>query len=142
MLASILFTLAACQDVASPLENYGWILTQYGEPGNIKTVLADVEVSAYFDSKAKIVSGSGGCNTYSGSYAVDHLTLTITGPLSMTKMSCGGDKDLQENEFINTLQKVDSYEVERGELIIYCGNHYLRFKRAGAGFKTVNYWQE
>ena len=142
MLATILFTLAACQDVASPLENYGWILTQYGRPGDIKQALADTEINVYFDSKTKTVSGSSGCNTYGGSYAVDHLTLTITGPISMTEMSCGGEKDLQENEYINILKNAANFEVERGQLIIHSGMDELRFKRAGAGFKTVNYWQE
>ena len=142
MLATVLFTLAACQDVASPLEDYGWILTQYGSPGDIKQALADTEINAYFDSKTKTVSGSSGCNTYSGSYTVDHLTLTVTGPISMTKMSCGGEKDQQENDYINILKNAANFEVERGQLIIHSGMDELRFNRAGSGLKTVNYWQE
>ena len=108
----------------------------------MKDTLPGTEVTAYFDSKEKIVSGNAGCNTYRGSYETDHLTLTITGPLVMTKISCGAEKDRQEKEFINALQNAESFEVEQGELIIKSGQSQLYFKRAGSGFKTVNYWEE
>ncbi len=142
ILGAVFFTLAACQKIASPLEDSEWVLYRYGEPGNIKTPLPDTTVTAFFDGKEKIVSGSGGCNTYSGAYEVDHLTLKITGPLAVTEMSCGGEKDMQESAFLNALLKADSFEVERGDLIIHSGNNALYFKRTGTPQKTVNYWQE
>ena len=142
ILAVILPAVAACQKIASPLEDFNWILTRYGDPGSMKTPLPDTQVTAFFDSKEKKVSGSGGCNTYGGAYTVDHLSLTITGPLVMTEMSCGGEKDIQENQFLNALQKADSFELEQGQLIIHSGNYRLYFKQTDIPVKTISQWGE
>src|SRR4030042_5679742 len=80
MLTASFLTLAACQKLASPLEDYTWVLIQYGAPGKINTALPDTAVTAFFDSKEKQVSGNGGCNAYGGSHETDRLPLPTTGP--------------------------------------------------------------
>ena len=84
ILAAITISFTACQDIASPLEDFNWKLVNYGGPGGMKAALPDTEVTAFFDSKSKTVTGSGGCNDYSAPYEVDHLTLKISGPITQT----------------------------------------------------------
>jgi heat shock protein HslJ len=124
-----LLTLNACQTLASPLEDYTWVLTLRGEPGNMKSPLPDTEVTAFFDSKEKKVRGNGGCNAYGGSYEVDGLNLSITGSLMMTEMWCGDEKGEQESQFLKALQAAESFELDHGNLIIYCGKQTLHFSR-------------
>jgi heat shock protein HslJ len=123
-----LLTLNACQ-LASPLEDYTWVLTARGEPGNMKTPLPDTEVTAFFDSNTKQVKGSGGCNQYGGTYKVDGLTLTINGDIVMTALWCSDAKNEQERQYIETLKAAESFELDHGNLIIYCGKQTLHFSR-------------
>src|SRR4030067_887492 len=76
-----LITLNACK-IESPIENYTWVLTSYGQPGSMKTPLADTELTAFFESETKQIKGNGGCNGYGGDYTVDGLSLSITGLIS------------------------------------------------------------
>lgn len=61
------------------------------------------EPSVAFD--ATNVSGSGGCNTYSGEYTYDAATATLTpGPLASTRKACTGPEGTFENVFFNAFQ--------------------------------------
>ena len=128
MLLISYLTLTACQ-VASPLEDYTWVMMSYSEVGKTVNALPGTEVTAFFDSTDKTVRGSGGCNSYSGSYKVDHLTLSISGPMAMTEMWCGDERNAQETEYLKILQKANSFEMDHGNLIIYSGQKTITFKR-------------
>ena len=110
------------------LEDKVWVLESYGEPGNLKAVLEDTEITATFDSAEGQVTGSAGCNSYSGGYEVEGDNLSIPGPIISTEMSCGEQIDKQEYEYLATLQAAESYKIEDGELTITCGNQALIFK--------------
>lgn len=61
------------------------------------------EPSVAFDDTN--VSGSGGCNTYSGGYTYDAATATLTpGPLASTRKACTGPEGTFENVFFQAFQ--------------------------------------
>ena len=120
-------TLTACQ-VASPLEDYTWVMMSYSEGGKTVNALPGTEVTAFFDSKDKTVRGSGGCNTYGGKYNLDHLTLSFP-ELTMTLMACGDEINAQETVYLKLLQGADRFEMDHGNLIIYSGQKTIKFRR-------------
>ena len=121
--------LAGCQASVSPLEDTKWILVSYGEPGNLKNVIPDAKPTARFDSETKEVRGSGGCNTYFGSYEVDGNDLTMTGPFAVTEMWCGDEKGAQESEYLDILLAAESFEVDDDALVIRSGDAVLNYER-------------
>jgi heat shock protein HslJ len=137
----IFLTVTACQ-LASPLEDYTWILTSYSYNFKAITALPDTEVMAFFSSKDKTVSGSAGCNSYGGKYELDRLTLSFPGPLASTLMACSDAINAQESEYLKILQKADSFEMDHGNLIIHSGNDRLNFKRGSSTEPTISKWGE
>jgi heat shock protein HslJ len=72
--------------MASGLEDRRWSLTAYAAPdGTLVAVPDGVMATATFEGG--IVGGSGGCNRYSGEYALTGDAITI-GPLASTMMAC------------------------------------------------------
>ncbi|MQY58033.1 MAG: DUF4382 domain-containing protein [Clostridia bacterium] len=117
----------AKQEVA--LEDTAWILQSYGEPGNLKDVLIDTEITAEFVSSEGTVRGSAGCNSYSGSYEVEDSNLSIPGPIAVTEMYCMEPEGVmdQEQEYLAALQLAESYEIDDDELQMNCGSQVLVF---------------
>jgi heat shock protein HslJ len=54
------------------------------------------------------VSGSGGCNQYSGQYRTDGSAISV-GEVSATLMGCDGERGLQEGAFLSALQGATSW---------------------------------
>ncbi len=99
------------------LEGTVWVLTD---------TLPDTEVTAVF--KDGQVSGSAGCNRYSGTYTVDPAKGTIQfGPLAATMMMCQPEIMDQENEFLNAMQSATGYRVSGGMLTLTYPGGELRF---------------
>ena len=142
LLTPVLVMPVSCADVASPLEDFNWVLTRYGDLNNTKTPLEGTEITARFDSKTKTVSGSGGCNTYSAPYTTDRLNVKLTGPIGTTKIFCGGDKDIQEQEFYKELANATGFIMDHGQLIIESGSARLYFKQTDKPLKTITKWGE
>ncbi|MFC1984562.1 DUF4382 domain-containing protein [Chloroflexota bacterium] len=109
------------------LEDTDWVLQSYGEPGNLKDILTDTEITAEFVSSKGTVEGSAGCNSYSGSYEVEDSQLLIPGPVAATEMYCMEPEGVmeQEQQYLETLQAAESYSVEDRELQINCGDQIL-----------------
>ena len=114
------------QEVA--LEDTLWVLQSYGEPDNLKAVLADTDITATFDSAEEKVTGSAGCNNYFGSYEVEGSQLSIPGPIGATMMACPEPIMNQEQEYLSILQVAESYEIDCDELRINCGSQVLIFQ--------------
>lgn len=124
----ISFSVLGCGSTVK-LEGTAWVLESYGERGNLKAVLADTEITATFKSDEQQVTGSGGCNSYGGTYELAGNNLSIPEPLISTMMSCGEEKDRQEQQFYDALQSAESYGIENGKLTINCGSNILVFKQ-------------
>ena len=109
--------LAAC--AAQPVKdvaNTEWML----ESINGVPVMEGIEITASFTENQ--ISGSSGCNSYSGGYEVDGTTLSITSPMPSTMMAC--DEDIMDLElaFLMALQSSQSFDIQNGALIITSAN--------------------
>ena len=124
-----LVVLNACQAVKSPLEDYTWVLTSYGQLGDMKTPLEGTEITVIFNSQEKTFSGNAGCNHYSGTYTLDGANLDIGAQIAVTEMWCGEAIGEQETKYLEALQAAQSYSIDDGNLVINCGQQMLNFKK-------------
>ena len=68
------------------------------------------------------VSGSTGCNSFSGNYAQDGAALRIPGPLTMTRRACAErERNEQERRFMAMLESIDSFAIRDATLILHAG---------------------
>jgi heat shock protein HslJ len=94
-------TLVYAAGAANPLIGE-WNVTGYNNgKGAVTSPTAGSTLTATFT--ADMVSGSSGCNTYTGGYKIDGLSVTI-GPLASTKMACEQPLMNQETAFLTALQ--------------------------------------
>lgn len=63
----------------------------------------------HFDLKENRVSGNNSCNTFTGNLAVTGNKIDFTQPMAVTRMMCQDGQG--EQVFMNTLQKITSYDV-------------------------------
>jgi heat shock protein HslJ len=82
------------------------------------SVLAGTELTATFDRDGT-VSGSTGCNEYSGSYTVTDSNITI-GPLEATERACTEPDGVMEQEagYLNALQSAETFRLDAGTLVL------------------------
>jgi len=62
-------------------------------------------------------TGSGGCNSYSGSYTLEGDVVSF-GPMATTMMMCGGAIDDQEMRFFQSLAAPLTVKIENGMLYL------------------------
>lgn len=120
--------LLGCATMA--LEDIRWHLV---EMDGVPAVAAAEERQAFivFEGRgAPRVSGSTGCNRFTGSYARGRASLSF-GPIASTKMACP-DGMAQEQAFMQALQDVSSWRRLDGtlELLDEQGTVRLRFESA------------
>jgi putative lipoprotein len=74
------------------------------------------------------VSGSSGCNRFSGSYTLEGNALSF-GPLASTRKACFGALNEQENTFFKTLNTVVAVGIQDGHTVLMDaqGNIVMRF---------------
>jgi heat shock protein HslJ len=82
-----------------------------------KPPLAGTSISAQFTSDGK-VSGSAGCNQYSGSYTVSGSKIDFSAPLATTKMMCEPAVMEQENAYLQALGEARSFSVSGDQLTL------------------------
>jgi heat shock protein HslJ len=71
------------QTTSTPMGS--WIVTSYADAAGTPVVVTDASVTVVFD--ATTVSGTAGCNGFSGPWTLTDATLAI-GPLVSTRMAC------------------------------------------------------
>jgi heat shock protein HslJ len=64
-----------------------------------------------------MVSGSTGCNRYTGPYALDGDTLEL-GAIASTRMACAPPADAVEREFLAALERVDHWRSDAEGLVL------------------------
>jgi len=110
------------------LEDTTWVLELYGEKGKLQTLLEDTEITVEFKSDEGKCSGSSGCNGYFAGYEVNDSELTIILPIGSTLMSCPDPIMAQEQEYLELLKTLESFQIQNGKLTISCsGNGILVF---------------
>lgn len=106
----------APQDLS--LEGKTWNLTAFNDGQNLVSVMPDAQISAEF--KAGNISGTGGCNSYSGAFTQEGKKLSF-GPLAATEMACLEPAGLMEQEaaYLSALSKVASYSMTGNKLTLF-----------------------
>ncbi len=108
-------SLVYAAGAANPLVG-AWNVTGYNNgKGAVTSPTAGSTLTATFT--ADTVSGSSGCNTYSGGYKLDGLNVAI-GPLASTQMACEQPLMDQEAAFLTALQTPGTVEQSRGNVSI------------------------
>jgi heat shock protein HslJ len=120
------------------IEGVRWLLTDYRVDGTATPVPADVTADASF--AAGTVSGSGGCNSFTASYAAEGATLTIGQPAS-TLMLCDGPAGDVETAYFAALPTTASYTATADTLTLFdgSGNAILEFA-AGPADPLAGSW--
>ena len=68
------------------------------------------------------VSGSTGCNRFSGSAELGNGMTIRFGPLATTKMACKGPRMAEEQAFLAALENARSFRFEAGNLLLLDGS--------------------
>ncbi|MEE8419532.1 MAG: META domain-containing protein [Dehalococcoidales bacterium] len=128
---------------AGDFENLTWSLESYGEPGNLKSVLADTEITAIFTSQDGQVRGNAGANNYFGGYRLSGTRLTIPQLASteMFRLDPEGVMD-QESAYLKALAAAETYQVRNSKLEISGGGQILIFRRGVRQKETSSSFQE
>lgn len=98
---------AGCASLAPPPPSSSligdWVVAEVNNAGVVERTL-----SVSFDETSRI-SGSAGCNRFTGAYSYDAGALTVT-PLGVTRMMCAPALMSQEQKFITALQSATRVE--------------------------------
>lgn len=107
-----------------------WKLKSYGPANNLHPVEENASITVQFNNNNKQVSGSGGCNSYFGTYKVNrNCELEITG-LSATERACLDPALMQQEQtYFNLLQNASQIEVIDKGLQIVSGTELLVYTR-------------
>jgi heat shock protein HslJ len=94
-----------------------WRLVSMGEPASPAVPPKDTELTVDFAGDR--ISGSGGCNRFTGSYQTSGDQLSIS-TLASTRKACEAAVMNQEMKYLAALQGAQRYEVnDQGELQIF-----------------------
>ena len=111
----VMMILTACASAQSGGDLTGkvWALTELmgKAPG------AGTGISAEFSTDGK-VSGSAGCNRYSGTYTVSGSSITISSSIASTMMMCDEAIMEQENAYLKALPEAKTYEIKGDQLTL------------------------
>lgn len=84
-------------------------------------VIDNSNVTITFDAEGKI-SGSGGCNYYSGNYEANNSVINVIGGIALTRRACATALMQQDQRLLTVLQQAQSYSVSDGLLTIVTKN--------------------
>lgn len=101
------------------LENTYWKLTRLGDTP-VEAVPNQREAQLVLNSQQERVTGSGGCNRITGSYALHDDELTLSQMIS-TMMACGTGMET-ETTFFKALGQVRKWKISGQKLELYDGD--------------------
>lgn len=115
----------------SALANTRWTLVSFGSPGAETPVITGSNVTLEFKTEGQ-VTGSGGCNSYSGKYLVQDNTLSFS-QINSTLMACADAQVTeQEQSYFQALPSAGKFELRDDRLTISSadGQSVLNFSLA------------
>jgi putative lipoprotein len=125
--AVLLLSVAGCalpgSPTGDPLKGTSWRLVTLGGAG----LIPGTQITATFEDGQ--VRGSGGCNSYGGSYQVSGDKL-IFSDLYMTEMACLDPEGImeQEQKYLEFLGMAQTFRLSSGQLQIFAsGGEALTF---------------
>ena len=92
-----------------------WTVTQYFRPEQLELVdvIPGSTITYNMDGVNSAIGGSGGCNSYFGSYQdLSETEFAIAGPIASSLMACGPDIDSQEYNYLSNLSGVLQWKIE------------------------------
>jgi heat shock protein HslJ len=117
----------------NPLADTHWTLTAFGKAGAEMAVVGERPITLEFTSDGQ-AAGTGGCNSYGGTYQVQHSTLSF-GEMVSTLVACVDSALMdQETQYFTALQTVDEFVLTEDQLTIYYdgGQGMLHFVSSAA----------
>lgn len=126
----VLIGMSSCNpklDDSEKLFNTTWELVYISGPRiAFDGLFPEKKPQITFDQETHKVTGTDSCNGYSADFELDENTISFGEPGPTTMMFCGGG----ERQFLNMMQKIDSYIIEGGELNLLAGEvPMMRFKK-------------
>jgi len=117
LMTMMALALMACgsSKVMKTIDSVQWQVTQIGAK-DLTQIPDDERPTMNFDADNMRVSGSSGCNTYSGGYTLAEDLITF-GPMAVTKKACP-DMSI-EDAFTNAAQKATRMEIKGALLRFY-----------------------
>jgi heat shock protein HslJ len=100
----------------APLTGTAWTGLLYNDGNALLAAMPDAAFMATFADDGT-VSGTSGCNTFSGSYTVDGDSMSF-GQLAATQMACAEDVMAQEAGVLGALDRVTSFAIRGNELTL------------------------
>lgn len=97
----------------SALFGDAWIVEDLNGGG----IIDSSNVTISFNAEGQI-SGSGGCNYYSGNYAVSEKAINMVGGMVLTQKACAPALMEQDQKLLTLLQSAKNYSVNDGLLTI------------------------
>lgn len=99
----------AAQDEALNPEGTDWKLSSYLAEGTTTTVPFGISASLLLEGG--LASGSGGCNTFSGTYQLDGTSLRFSDEFATTLRLCAEDVQAVEDAYLSTLPTVAGWSI-------------------------------
>lgn len=107
-----------------------WTLVSWGAPSAETPVIGESTITLEFADGQ--INGSGGCNSYGGSYQTQGDTLLL-GEIASTLMACVDNAVMeQETNYFAALQTAGDFQVNGDQLTIAYNGGVLTFVAAGA----------
>ena len=101
-----------------PLIGTTWYLVELNGAGTIP-MTGEGRPHLIFEDESRL-SGSGGCNRFSGPYVMDGARIRRAGPFISTEMACAQrELNAQEVAFLNALGLVVHYEIAGRTLSLF-----------------------
>jgi len=99
------------------LANTQWHLVSFGRTGEEKPLIQGTTITLLFGAEGR-VSGSGGCNSYSGTYRVRGDNLTF-GRMASTMRAClNSQANQQEQQYFAALDSASRFRLNANRLLI------------------------
>lgn len=108
------------------LEGTPWQLDSFVSNDAARSLFAGTQITATFADGR--VTGSAGCNNYSGSYTLNDGKISVGNDIVSTRKACQPDVMQQEQEFLQALAATTSYAIDGAQLTLSQPGGQLVFK--------------
>ena len=111
------------------LAGTSWALVSYGDPANLKTLIAGTAITLSFNADTSEISGNGGINGYGGECARTDNQVVFSGIMHTLMASTNQAINEQESAYFALLDSAASVSFGEGTLTINCdGGQVLNYK--------------
>lgn len=117
ILSTILLSACGTTDTPAKLAGTSWKLVSYGLVEGQISAVEGIDTQLDFGSDGS-VSGSMGCNRFSGSYSQKGDSLTFS-PIAVTEMACPEPQMTQESSAFQVMVETVKFKMKEDTLTIF-----------------------